>query len=113
MDLANARALIVEDDRTWQQILSGTFMDVGIAVDVADNLDAAIPMMRSASHRVAVVDLALSGSDHNNREGLRVLDIVHQYDPSCVTMLLTGYATVELAVSVLTEHGAFTCLRKE
>jgi DNA-binding NarL/FixJ family response regulator len=28
-------------------------------------------------------------------------------------MLLTGFATVELAVSVLTEYGAFTCLRKE
>jgi DNA-binding NarL/FixJ family response regulator len=27
--------------------------------------------------------------------------------------LLTGHATVELAVSALTEHGAYTCLRKE
>jgi RNA polymerase sigma factor (sigma-70 family) len=30
-----------------------------------------------------------------------------------VPLLLTGFATVELAVSALTEHGAYTCLRKE
>ncbi len=113
MNANGPRALIVEDDRVWQQILGEILTDAGLAVDVAANLEDAIPLMRSAPHRLAVADLALSDSDHHNQEGLRVLDAVRQYDPGCVTMLLTGYATVELAVSVLTEHGAFTCLRKE
>jgi DNA-binding NarL/FixJ family response regulator len=107
------RALVVEDNPSWQQILSEILSDAGLAVEVTDTLDTAVPILRSTPHRLAVVDLSLSDSDHRNQEGLRVLDAVRLCDPGCATILLTGYATVELAVSVLTEHGAFTCLRKE
>jgi DNA-binding NarL/FixJ family response regulator len=113
MKPADARALIVEDDRSWQQILSEILADVGLAVDVVDSLEAAVASLRAVPHRLAVVDLSLGGRDHHNQDGLRVLDAVRRHDPGCVTVLLTGFATVELAVSALTEHGAFTCLRKE
>lgn len=109
----SSRALVVEDDRSWQQILGEILTDAGLTVDVADNLPTALACLRGASHRLAVVDLSLGGSDHRNQEGLAVLDAVRRHDPSCVALLLTGYATVELAVSALTKHGAYTCLRKE
>jgi DNA-binding NarL/FixJ family response regulator len=105
--------LIVEDDHSWQQILSEILGDSGLFVDVADSLEGAADSLRAASHRLAVVDLSLGGSDHHNRDGLAVLDAVRRCDPGCAAIMLTGFATVELAVSVLTEHGAFTCLRKE
>jgi DNA-binding NarL/FixJ family response regulator len=111
--MSSPRALIVEDDRSWQQILNEILTDAGLLVDIADSLEDAMPIMRATPHRLAVLDLSLSGNDHHNREGLRVLDAVRMYNPGCVTILLTGFATVELAVNVLTEHGAFTCLRKE
>lgn len=60
-----------------------------------------------------MVDLSLSPNDHNNYDGLRVLDAVRRVDPNCQTILLTGFATVELAVTALTDYGAFTFLRKE
>ena len=107
------RALIVEDDRSWQQILSEILADAGLKVDLAENLETAVSKLRAAPHRLAVIDLSLGGSDHHNQDGLRVLDDVRRYDPGCVPLLLTGFATVELAVNALTEHGAFTCLRKE
>lgn len=107
------RALVVEDDRSWQQILTEILTDAGVTVDVADSLPAALACLRAAPHRLAVVDLSLGGSDHRNQEGIAVLDAVRRHDPGCAALLLTGYATVELAVSALTEHGAFTCLRKE
>src|SRR5262245_8445977 len=34
-------------------------------------------------------------------------------DPNCRAILLTGFSTVELAVTALTDYGAFTFLRKE
>jgi DNA-binding NarL/FixJ family response regulator len=105
--------LIVEDDRSWQQILSEILTDVGLTVDIAENLETATAKLRAKPHRLAVVDLSLSGSDPRNQDGLRVLDAVARFDPGCVPVLLTGFATVELAVSALTEYGAFTCLRKE
>ncbi len=107
------RALVVEDDPSWRQILSEILTDEGLAVDVAGNLDAAVASLRAAPHRLAVVDLSLGGEDHRNQDGLRVLDALRRHDPGCTALLLSGYATVEIAVSALTEHGAFTCLRKE
>lgn len=107
------RALIVEDDRSWQQILTEMLTDAGLTVDVAGNLQDALRLVRESPHRMAIVDLSLAETDHRSRDGLRVLEAVRRQDPACRTILLTGFATVELAVSVLTEYGAFTFLRKE
>lgn len=107
------RALVVEDDHSWQQIISEILSDCGLEVDVATNLDEATLSLKSQPHRVAVVDLSLSPNDHNNYDGLRVLDAIRRLDPSCRAILLTGFATVELAVTALTDYGAFTFLRKE
>lgn len=107
------RALVVEDDNSWQQILSEILSDCGLEVDVAGSVDEASSILKAQPHRLAVVDLSLSPNDHNNYDGLRVLDAVRRLDPNCRTILLTGFATVELAVTALTDYGAFTFLRKE
>jgi two-component system, NarL family, response regulator DevR len=107
------RALVVEDDNSWQQILSEILSDCGLEVEVAGSLDEASLSLKAQPHRLAVVDLSLSPNDHNNYDGLRVLDAVRRLDPNCRTILLTGFATVELAVTALTDYGAFTFLRKE
>ncbi|NOZ70847.1 MAG: response regulator [Chloroflexi bacterium] len=107
------RALVVEDDQAWQQILVELLSDAGLSVDVAADLNTAEAILRAAPHRLAVVDLSLAGPDHRNRDGLQVLAAVRQLDPGCTAVLLTGFATVELAVSVLNEYNAHTCLRKE
>ena len=107
------RALVVEDNRSWQQILSEILTDAGLAVDIVDRADAAMACLRAIPHRLAVVDLSLEGDDPHNQDGLQVLAAARRQDPGCVALLLTGYATVELAVSALTEYGVYTCLRKE
>ncbi len=107
------RALVVEDDRSWQQILSEILSDCGLTVEVASNVDDAQQALKAQPHRLAIVDLSLSPNDHNNYDGLRVLDAVRRQDPNCRTILLTGFATVELAVTALTDYGTFTFLRKE
>jgi DNA-binding NarL/FixJ family response regulator len=113
MTAQTLRALVVEDDHSWQQILSEILLDCGLEVDVAGGVDDASLSLKSQPHRLAVVDLSLSPNDHNNYDGLRVLDSVRRLDPNCRTILLTGFATVELAVTALTDYGAFTFLRKE
>lgn len=107
------RALVIEDDHSWQQILSEILVDCGLEVDVAENLEDATASLKAQTHRVVIVDLSLSPNDHNNIDGLRVLDAVRKLDPGCRAILLTGFATVELAVTALTDYGAFTFLRKE
>jgi DNA-binding NarL/FixJ family response regulator len=107
------RALIVEDDHSWRQVLGEILSECGLEVDFAGSLEEACLRLKAQPHRLAVVDLSLSPNDHNNMDGLHVLDAVRRFDPNCRTILLTGFATVELAVTALTDYGAFTFLRKE
>ncbi len=60
-----------------------------------------------------IADLSLKDEDHRNQDGLSILDAAHKKQPACVTIFLTGYATVELTVQVMKEYGATSCLRKE
>ncbi len=105
------RALVVEDDPSWQQILSELLADAGLDVDTASSYTEAETVIRDAPHRVAVVDLSLGG--YRNQDGMEVLDAVRAHDPGCVTIMLSGYITVDLAVSAIKDHGAFTSLQKE
>lgn len=111
--MAPIRALIIEDDPSWQQILQEILTDLDLSVDIADSLEQAIEKLRSVPYRIAIVDLSLGGPNHRNQDGLQLLEAARVHNPRCVTVLLTGYATVEIAVSALTEYNAFTCLRKE
>lgn len=113
MSQQTPRALIVEDSPAWQEILAEILADMGLAVDIAHDLPSALASLRAAPHRLAVVDLSLRPDDERNRDGLQVLEAVRRLDPGCTALLLTGYATVEIAVAALTEHHAQTCLRKE
>ena len=113
MTAQQPRALIVEDSPAWQEILAEILTDEGLAVDTASSLEAAVASLCRAPHRLAVIDLSLEDRPNQNEDGLRVLEAVRRHDPGCVPLLLTGYATVEVAVSALTELGAYTCLRKE
>lgn len=107
------RALVVEDDPSWQQILTEILSDCSLEVDAVATLPEALALAAQGRHDLAVVDLSLDASDPHNRSGLQVLDSLKSANPTCQAILLTGFATVELAVSALTEHGALTCLRKE
>jgi DNA-binding NarL/FixJ family response regulator len=106
-------ALVVEDDPSWQQILVEILADSGLVVDLAGSAPEAETMIHRTSHRLAVLDLSLGGTDHRNQDGLRVAEAIRKHDPGCVILFLTGFATVELAVQVMQDFGAYTCLRKE
>ncbi|MDX9992094.1 MAG: response regulator [Anaerolineales bacterium] len=113
MNASSLRALLVEDDLSWQSILTELLSDAGLTVDLAGNFEQANALLKENSHRLAVVDLSLAGSDHRNQDGLQILESLQRRDPVCRAILLTGYATVELAVSALTEYGAYHFMRKE
>lgn len=107
------RALVVEDEPSWQQILVENLADAGLQVDSTGSMEEARRLLHDHSYRVALVDLSLQGDDPHNQDGLAVLDAVRQTNPGCAAVLITGFATVELAVQVLTEGKAISCLRKE
>lgn len=111
--MAERRALVIDDDRSWQAILGELLQDVGLVVDYAANLEEAQQRLREHPHRLAVVDLSLDPHDHRNQDGLSALAAVHLMDPGCTAILLSGYTTVEVTVNALTGYDAFTVQRKE
>lgn len=112
-EFASVRALIVEDDHSWQQILSEILTDAGLSVDIAEDVELALARLGALPYRLAVVDLSLDKSDHHNQDGLHVLEAVRLQNPDCVSLLLTGFATSEIIDRAVAEHGALACLRKE
>jgi DNA-binding NarL/FixJ family response regulator len=106
-------ALVVEDDFSWQEILSELLLDCDLSVDVALNLEEAQLLLKNRAYRLVIVDLSLANRNPHNTDGLHVLELVHDLNPGCQAILLTGFATVELAVSAVTHYGASTVLRKE
>ena len=107
------RAIVVEDEPSWQDVLTEILRDAGMPVDVASNLADAEAKLRAVSHRLAIIDLSLAASDHHNQDGLHLLEMIRRVDPGCTAILLTGFATVELAVDAIRKYGAYTCLRKD
>jgi two-component system nitrate/nitrite response regulator NarP len=103
---------VVDDDRSWMEIIREILEDCGLDVDTAENRQAALALI-GRPHRLAVVDLALNEHDHRNQDGLMIIQELRRSDPACAAVLLTGYATVELAVSAIKQFGAADVLRKE
>jgi DNA-binding NarL/FixJ family response regulator len=106
-------ALLVEDDPSWREILIEILNDYGLRVHCTDNLQDAIEMLRGTNYKLAIVDLSLAGQDHHNQDGLQVLNAIQRFAPGCKGILLTGHASVELAIVAIQEFGALTCLQKE
>lgn len=107
------RALIVEDEPAWRELLTEMLTDVGATVHVAPDYDAALAAIVEGPFQLALIDLGLAGEDHENRDGLRVLAQFRERWPEGQAVLITGYGTVELAVKALTEYGASDFIRKE
>jgi DNA-binding NarL/FixJ family response regulator len=107
------RALVIDDDRSWQEILGEILQDEGLVVDFASSLEEAQAQLKARQHRLAVVDLSLDPEDHRNQDGLAALSAIRRMDPMCAAILLSGFTTVEVTVSALTAFGAFTVQRKE
>ncbi|MDQ7030164.1 MAG: DNA-binding response regulator [Ardenticatenia bacterium] len=107
------RALIVEDEPAWRELLAEMVADLGASVRAVASYDAAIAALVEGPYQLALIDLALAGPDHENQDGLRVLAQFRQRWPQGRAILITGYGTVELAVKALTEYGASDFIRKE
>ncbi len=87
--------------------------DAGLEVNLAGGLEAALARVRARRHRLAVIDLSLGAAGPGNQDGLSVIWAIRREDPGCAAILLTGFATVELAVRALKDYGAYTCLQKD
>ncbi len=100
------RVLVIDDEETarisCQRVLSREGIEVELAASGREGLD----LVMSRRPDLVLVDLTVPEMD-----GVEVVRRIYQFDPSIVTIIITGYASIESAVAVMKE-GAYDYLPK-
>jgi|GEM_PF-6093710 len=105
--------LILDDDENWRSLLKDLLSDVGANLLTAQDFDSALKLINENSFSFAILDLALSSTDHNNTQGLEILKMLSDSQPDCACFMLTGFSTVDIAVKAIVQFRARNFYRKE
>jgi DNA-binding NtrC family response regulator len=98
--------LVIDDEAIACRRLKAALERSGYVVDTCESGTEAIERMRGRSYDVVVTDVRMGDVD-----GIEVLDAVQRMHPQTKTILITGYATVELAREALAK-GAYDFVAK-
>ncbi len=104
--MSQSHVLVVDDDPAVREVLLETLTNEGHRVTVAVDGPAAIQVVKETPVQVVVTDLQLPGID-----GLEILDRVSRLDSKIVTIVMTGYGTIDYAVRAM-KAGAFDFITK-
>ncbi len=104
--LLNARLLVVDDEESLRITVAAILEKEGYTIDTASSGDEAISLLGKAEYDLVLTDLHMEGG-----EGLAVLNEIRRTCPLTISIVLTGFASVESAISALQE-GAYDYLVK-
>jgi two-component system response regulator RegA len=88
--------LLVDDDRSFCDVMSNALQARGMLVSVAHNVVDAIAIARSDPPEYAVVDLKMPGAS-----GLELVKSLKELDAHTRIVVFTGYASVATAVEAI------------
>lgn len=98
--------LVVDADPDIRAALSDMLRHEGYRVIAVETGAEALQRIRQEHYEVALLDIRLPDLD-----GLSILRVMKELDPSLPIIVLTGYATVENTIEILVES-AFAYLTK-
>ena len=104
--MARLSILVVDDESIVGKRLRPALAKSGHTVDVVESGDEAIRLLARQAYDVVVADIRMEGTD-----GLQVLRYVRANSPRTAVIMITGFATVDLARETLT-LGAFDFIAK-
>lgn len=90
------QVLVIEDDETFNAVLSRALTRHGFNVAQATNAEAALDAARAAPPDAAVLDLNLGTTS-----GLNLIRPLLDIAPACRIVVLTGYASIATAVEAI------------
>jgi signal transduction histidine kinase len=107
MPLVNQARLMVVDDEESLRITTAAILEKeGYKVDTASSGNEAVALLAGADYDLVLTDLHMEGG-----EGLMVLNEIRRNAPLTISVVLTGFASVESAIAALQE-GAYDYLVK-
>ncbi|CAN5373507.1 response regulator transcription factor [soil metagenome] len=89
--------LIVEDDAAFARTLCRSFERRGYVVITASSVDEVNVHLETRTPGYAVVDLKLNGE----ASGLACVQLLHEFDPGMLIVVLTGFASIATAVEAI------------
>ena len=101
-----ARLLVVDDEESLRITTAAIFEKEGYIVDTASSGDQALDLLSKADYDLVLTDLHMEDGD-----GLSVLNQIRRQAPLTISVVLTGFASVESAIAALQE-GAYDYLIK-
>jgi two-component system response regulator HydG len=98
--------LIVDDLVSIHEMLEAVIQPTGFATSFATDGEKAL-----VRYKAEKFDLVLADIDMKPMDGITLLKQLKLYDPNCVVVIMTAYASTESAVQAL-KYGAFDYLQK-
>lgn len=111
--MAGQTILVIEDDPNWQTIFGEIIEDAGFKPKVVTRYHEALTALDEESYALAIVDMSLSELNYDNRDGLKVLKKIAASPEALPAVVVTGYATINLAIETLVELNAVNFFRKD
>jgi two-component system response regulator HydG len=100
------RILIVDDEPSVRDSLSRWFRDDGYEVGVAEGANDALTRLAERRWDLALLDIRMRGTD-----GIELQRRMVEIDPDLLVIIMTGYASVDTAVTAL-KQGAYDYITK-
>ncbi len=106
LDLSGARLLVVDDEESVALTVSEVLRQEGFKVETASSGEEAVARLSEVEYDLVLTDLHMEGGD-----GLSVLAEIRRRAPLTISIVLTGFASVESAIAAL-RQGAYDYLVK-
>ena len=101
-----AKILIVDDEKNMRRILSLILQEDKHEIVEAQGVKTALSLLSSTSFDLVITDKKMLDGD-----GIEIVNYCHEDDPTLPVVMLTAFATVELAVETM-QAGAFDFISK-
>ncbi|NLI83098.1 MAG: response regulator [Deltaproteobacteria bacterium] len=100
------KILVIDDEEISRISCERILRRLGVRVQLAATGRAGLDILMREPHDLVLVDFKMPEMD-----GMEVTRRIREFDPEIVTIVITGYATIESAVTVMKE-GAYDYLPK-
>ena len=100
------KLLIVDDELSVRDSLGKWFREEGYEIGTAESASDALTRMAENKWELALLDIKMRGTD-----GIELQRRLHEMDPDLIVIMMTGYASVETAVTAL-KNGAYDYVSK-
>ena len=104
--MADAKILLIDDDRLILESMADWLMGQGYRVETASGLEEACQILEKKQFQLVISDICLGA-----RSGLELLSPNGQLAAAVPVILMSGYATLDMSIEAL-RAGAFDLLQK-